>query len=90
MPRKTKPKSDIPASAQLLPMIFGFMTAQAISVAAKLGVADLLGKGAKGVDELAQATGVKARPLYRILRALAGAGIFSEEQRRPLSLNASS
>ena len=79
MPRKTKPKSDIPASAQLLPMIFGFMTAQAISVAAKLGVADLLGKGAKGVDELAQATGVKARPLYRILRALAGAGIFSED-----------
>jgi len=60
-------------------MIFGFMTSQAISVAARLGVADLLVDGAKSADELAQATGAQPRPLYRILRALASVGIFSED-----------
>ena len=44
MAQDTEQKSDVPASAQLLPMIFGYMTSQAISVAAKLGVADLLVK----------------------------------------------
>ena len=74
-----KVSEDAPPSAQLLQMIFSFMTSQAISVAAKLGVADLLGGEAKSADELAQATGVQARPLYRILRALASVGIFAED-----------
>jgi hypothetical protein len=72
-------KEETPPSAQLLQMIFGFMASQAISVVAKLGVADLLADKAKSADELAQATGVKARPLYRILRALASVGIFAED-----------
>lgn len=70
---------DGPASARLMQMLFGFMTSQAIFVAAKLGLADLLKNGAKSVDELAQATGVQARPLYRIMRALASVGIFVED-----------
>ena len=41
-------------------MLFGFMTSQAIFVAAKLGLAHLLKNGAKSVDELAQATGVQS------------------------------
>ena len=73
-------KSDVPASAQLLPMIFGYMTSQAISVAAKLDVADLLVKGAKTADQLAQTIGVKPRPLYRLLRALASVGVFAEDK----------
>jgi hypothetical protein len=79
MAQDTEQKSDVPASAQLLPMIFGYMTTQAISVAAKLGVADLLAKGAKTADELAQTIGVKPRPLYRLLRALASVGVFAED-----------
>ena len=47
---------DGPASARLMQMLFGFMTSQAIFVAAKLGLADLLKNGGKSVDELAQAT----------------------------------
>lgn len=77
---------DAPPSAQLLRMIFSFMTSQAISVAAKLGVADLLEGEAKSADELAQATGVQARPLYRILRALASVGIFAEDDARRFRL----
>jgi hypothetical protein len=79
MTQETEQKSEVPASAQLLPMIFGYMTSQAISVAARLGVADLLAKGAKRPDELAQTTGVKPRPLYRLLRALASVGVFAED-----------
>lgn len=70
---------DAPPSVQLMQMIFGFMTSQAISVAAKLDLADLLKDGAKNADELAQATGMQARPLYRIMRALASVDIFAED-----------
>lgn len=70
---------DVPQAAQLMQMIFGFMTSQAISVAAKLGIADLLKDEARSADELAQATGMQARPLYRIMRALASVGIFAED-----------
>lgn len=71
--------ADAPPSARLMQMIFGFMTSQAISVAAKLNLADLLKDEAKTADELAQAAGVQPRPLYRILRALASVGIFAED-----------
>jgi hypothetical protein len=74
-----KDSQEAPPSAQLTEMIFGFMTSQAITVAAKLGVADLLKDEAKTADELAQASGVQARPLYRIMRALASVGIFAED-----------
>lgn len=70
---------EIPPAAQLTQMIFGFMITQAISVVARLGLADLLKDGAKSTDELARATGTQARPLYRILRALASVGIFAED-----------
>lgn len=71
---------EIPPAAQLMEMIFSPVPAQALSVAAKLGVADLLKDQAKSADELAPALGVKARPLYRLLRALASVGIFNEDQ----------
>lgn len=68
-----------PLAAQLLEMIFGFALSRSIAVAAQFGVADLLKDGPKNVDELAQAIGAHPRSLYRLLRALAGAGIFAEE-----------
>jgi hypothetical protein len=71
---------EIPPAAKLMEMIFSPVPAQALSVAAKLGVADLLKDQAKSADELAQALDVKARPLYRLLRALASLGIFTEDQ----------
>jgi hypothetical protein len=75
------PVQDIPPSAQFLHMMFdSFILSRAISVAAKLGIADLLQAGAKTADELAQATGVHAPFLYRVLRALASAGIFAEDE----------
>lgn len=51
---------------------------QALNVAAKLGVADLLTTESKSVDEIAQATNSHAPSLYRVLRCLASVGVFTE------------
>jgi SAM-dependent methyltransferase len=59
-------------------MILGKWIAQALSVAAKLGVADLLKDGSRDCDELARANQVDAGALYRVLRALASVGVFAE------------
>jgi hypothetical protein len=80
--------TEVPPAAQLMQMIFGFVTTQAISVAARLNLADLLNDGAKNVDELAQATDTQPRALYRILRALASVGIFAEDDAGRFSLTA--
>lgn len=59
-------------------MIFGFALSRSIAVAAQFGIADLLKENPKSSDELAQAIGAHPHSLYRMLRALAGAGIFVE------------
>jgi O-methyltransferase domain/Dimerisation domain len=59
-------------------MITGYWVSQMVHVAARLGLADLLAGGPRTADELAQATGTHARSLYRLLRALASVGVFSE------------
>jgi len=60
-------------------MIFGFTLSRSIAVAAQLGLADLLKEEPASADKLAQAVGAHPRSLYRLLRALSGAGVFAEE-----------
>lgn len=67
-----------PPEAVLTQMAFGALLTQALYVAAKLGVADLLAAGTRPVAELARATGTHERSLYRVMRSLAGAGVFRE------------
>jgi O-methyltransferase domain/Dimerisation domain len=69
---------DIPPSAALVQMIQGYQRSQALYVAAKLDIADLLKDGPKRCEELAQATSTHARSLYRVLRYLASIGVFTE------------
>jgi len=59
-------------------LVTGTWVSQAISVAAKLGVADKLAAGPRSADDLAVDCACHARSLYRLLRALASIGIFSE------------
>ena len=61
-------------------MANGHQVSQAIHVAATLGLADLLGNGARTSDELAEATDSHPGALYRLLRALASVGVFREEE----------
>src|SRR6202040_3729859 len=61
-------------------LIMGFAITQAIGAAANLGIADLLRNGPRTVSDLARECGVLERPLYRLLRALSGEGIFAEQE----------
>src|SRR5437763_85123 len=56
-------------------MMAGYWLSQAIYVAAKLGIADLLKDGPKGSGELAQAAGADPRSVYRLMRALASSSL---------------
>jgi O-methyltransferase domain/Dimerisation domain len=81
--RMSEPNSSAPAAippqAAMLQMISGFWISRAIYVAAKLGIADQLQDGQRTAEELAGATGTHPRSLYRVLRALAGVGVFAED-----------
>ena len=66
------------AQAALQQLTNGYWVTQIVYVAAKLGIADLLNDGAQDIEDLASATETDPRPLYRLMRALAGLGIFTE------------
>ena len=78
--------AGIPAEALLTQIMLGSMASQALYVAAKLGVADHLVDGPKHVEELAKATETDAPSLYRVLRALASLGIFTEQGDRVFAM----
>lgn len=59
-------------------MITGSWISQMVYVAAKLGLADRLTGAPQTAEELALKTATDARSLYRLLRALASVGVFSE------------
>jgi hypothetical protein len=51
-----------------------------IGVAAELELADFINAGGKTAEDIAQAKGLQASSLYRLLRALASYGIFAEQE----------
>lgn len=67
-----------PPDAILMQMLFGALMQQSICVAAKLSIADLLAEQPQTAAELAAKTKTHEPSLYRVLRLLASAGIFSE------------
>jgi hypothetical protein len=61
-------------------MITGAWVAQAVYVAAQLGVADLIAaEGPRAAGDLAARVDADPDALYRVLRALAGVGVFTED-----------
>ncbi len=79
----TNPTSQTQVPASLPMQMYGMLNThflvQALYVAASLRIADSLADGPKRVEELAQASASHAPSLYRVLRLLAGAGVFAEE-----------
>src|SRR5262249_11609849 len=55
------------------------MAVQAIHVAARFGLADLVASGPKSIGELAEATHTDASSLGRLLRALTSLGVFAQD-----------
>jgi len=60
-------------------MSVGSWVTQAIAVAAELAVADRLAAGPMSAEDLARDSGVHGPSLRRLLRALASAGLFAED-----------
>jgi len=82
-------KNPEAAAVQLLNQAaLGYIVSAALNVALELGIADLLGDGPRSTADLAKAAGVREDGLYRVLRALASAGIFEEQGARTFTLNA--
>jgi hypothetical protein len=77
---------QLPPHVQIIQMTMAIWGARAIYAAASLGIADLLAHGPGSVDELAQLTGTQARSLYRLLRALASCGVFTEVEPQRFAL----
>ena len=82
------PAEPLPPEVLLTQMAFGALMTQALYVAAKLGIADLLAQGPRPVAELAADTATHEQSLYRVLRSLAGAGVFREAEPRVFALTA--
>ena len=79
VPRATIQRKDQnPAPPVLFQMATAFWLSQAIYVAAKLGIADLLQDGPRSSAALAAATRSDAHSLFRVLRALSSVGVFSQ------------
>src|SRR5215467_1047659 len=67
-------------SVQMIQMLWpGAIAVQAIYVAARLALADLMASGPKSIKELAEATHTQGSSLGRLLRALTSLGIFVED-----------
>ncbi len=72
----------LPPDAHLMQIGLGYFLSQATFVATKLRIADLLAEAPKSTSDLANAAGCNEGALYRILRALASAGVFTETEDR--------
>lgn len=73
---------------QLAEMVTGIVVSQSVYAVAELGVADLLADDSRTPAELAEATDANAEALHRILRFLAGHGLFEEDQEGRFALTA--
>jgi hypothetical protein len=76
---------DSSPQQQMRRLLTGTWIAQALSVAARLNLADLVRDSPKTAGELAVATHADPRALYRLLRALASLGVFAEDARHRFS-----
>lgn len=66
---------------KLLDIIYSYRKAQLLHVAARLKVSDILSRGAKSYNEIAELTETDPDVLYRILRALLSFGIYKRKRK---------
>jgi len=76
----TETSPGLPPQLALYHLATGHYLSHALSLAAKLGIADLLADGPRHSNDLAEATRTNAQALNRVLRLLATAGVFAEQE----------
>ncbi|MCP4221383.1 MAG: methyltransferase [bacterium] len=79
--------TDISPQEQMMKFILGKWISQPICIAAELGIADILDVGPLPVEEIARQSNTHTATLYRVMRALAGVGIFAETEGRVFELS---
>jgi predicted transcriptional regulator len=79
-------QNQVPPPVQMVQMITGFWTSCCIYNAAKLNIADRLAEKPQTAQQLATATNTNAPFLYRLLRALSSAGVFTENSNNEFEL----
>ena len=77
---------EVSAGQLVFQVASGYMASAALQVAMRLDIAARLSNGPRPVADLARETGVQTDGLYRVLRALAGLGIFAESSPRTFAL----
>ena len=71
---------ELPPPAQMILLLGGFRISQALYAAAVLGVADQLMADPAPAEVLARRAGAHPPSLHRLLRTLAGGGVFTEPE----------
>jgi len=77
---------SVEAREELLSLSRGYRISQAIYVATRLGIPDLLADGPREIDELARATESHPPSLRRVLLFLAGVGVLDKVGPRRFAL----
>lgn len=72
----------VPPEFEMMKHILGKWISKPVHVAAKLGIADILAGGEKHAGAISEITKTNPDALYRMMRALAGVGIFTETRER--------
>jgi len=76
----------LPPHVQLIQMGTAYWASRIVYAAAKLGLADQLGTGAKSAEELAGSVCAHAPSLHRLMRTLGSLGILTERAERRFAL----
>ncbi len=84
-PGPAAPPAPPPQAVLMGMMMDGFILARCIGTAAVLGIADHITEQPRPVAEVAQASGTDPDALFRLLRMLAGAGIFALDAQQRVS-----
>ena len=77
--RVTAPQSP-PPQAALMQVMFGMMASKCLSAVAAIGVPDALREGPRHYSALASDLGADPAALRRVMRLLAGLGLFDEKE----------
>ena len=87
MPRHRPKRTSSPRPYEVVfHMVIGKWISQAIGTVVEIGVPDELRSGARRCSDIARGAGVSEDGLYRLLRALASVGLFSESADRRFKL----
>ena len=87
MPEIAHGKTEAPPPQdQLIQMATAHWVSRLVYVAAQMNLADRLADGPRTAEELARSTADDAPSLYRLMRTLAGLGLFTEDASHRFSL----